>query len=319
MSGIKSTSDINKYQPLVSIVTASYNRGNYIEDTIKSVILQDYPNIEYIVVDGGSTDNTIDILKRYEGRLRWISEKDEGTEDAINKGLNIARGEIFGWLNSDDTYLPGAITKIVIFLNESPEVKMVYGKGYFTDLYGNRIGNYPTEPFNLKRLAISNYICHPAAFVRKDAFREVGGYSLNLRHATDHDLWIRIAQRYKVAYLPELLATFRIHEYSKSIFEESILKGYRESLQLVMKYFNWAPASRVFTYCYHLIKSKMPARIARIRPIVLFITFIMALEEYLRLNKGIRLDDFRFIKLKDIKKLFAGWDLQDVIEKGVTL
>ena len=309
----------NKVQPLISIVTASYNRDKYLEDTINSVLMQDYPNIEYIVVDGGSTDKTIDILKIYEGRLKWISEKDTGTEDAINKGLRIAKGEIFGWLNTDDTLLPGAVKKVADFFIEHPEVKMVYGKGYFTDLSGNIIGFYPTEPFNIKRLAISNFICHPATFIKREAFNEVGGYSLKLRHSTDHDLWIKIAQRYKVVYLPEFIATFRIHEESKSISEKNILKGYKESLHLVMKYYNWAPASRVFTYCYHLIKSKMPERIYRIRPIVLFLTFIVALEEYVRLNRGIRLDDFRFFKLKDLKKLFKGWDLKDVIEKGVTL
>ncbi len=318
MSGIKSISNADKDQPLVSIVTASYNRGNYIEDTIKSVLLQDYPNIEYIVVDGGSTDNTIDILKRYEGRLKWTSEKDEGTEDAINKGLRLASGEIFGWLNSDDTYLPGAVTRVVNFFSENPEVKMVYGKGYFSDLSGNIIGVYPTEPFNLKRLAISNYICHPATFVRRDVFCEVGGYSLDLRHATDYDLWIRVAQRYKVGYLPEFLATFRIHEESKSIFERNILRGYKESLELVMKYYHWAPASRLFTYYYHLIKSKIPARLAKLRPIVLVLTFIVSLEEYLRINRGVKLDDIKFVKFKDVKKLFAGWDLKDVL-KGVNL
>lgn len=316
MSGIKSISNADKDQPLVSIVTASYNRGNYIEDAIRSVLLQDYPNIDYIVVDGGSTDNTVDILKRYEGRLKWTSEKDEGTEDAINKGLRIASGEIFGWLNSDDTLLQGAVKKVVDFLIEYPEVKMIYGKGYFTDLLGNIIGVYPTEPFNIKRLAISNFICHPATFIRRDTFNEIGGYSLKLRHATDYDLWIRVAQRYKVVHMSEFLATFRIHEESKSIYEQNILAGYKESLELVMKYYHWAPASRLFTYYYHLIKSKMPAQLDRIRPLVLGLTFIVALEEYLKLNKGIKLDDFKFITLKDIKKLFTGWDLKDVLKGG---
>lgn len=316
MNGIKSMLDSNKDQPLVSIVTASYNSDTHIEETIKSVLIQNYPNIEYIVVDGGSTDGTIDILKKYEKRLKWISEKDRGTEDAINKGFRIASGEIFGWLNSDDTYLPSAITKVVDFFIKYPGIKMVYGKGYFTDSSGNIIGVYPTEPFNFKRLAVSNYICHPATFVRRDVFWEIGGYSLNLRHATDHDLWIRIAQKYKVAHLPEFLATFRIHEESKSTFERNILTGYKESLQLVRKYYDWAPASRVFTYYYHLIKSKIPAQLAKIRPLVLCLTFIVSLEEYLRFNKGIRLDDLKLIKFKDIKRLFTGWDLVDMLKKS---
>lgn len=107
-------------KPLVSIITPSYNQGKFIEETIQSVLNQDYPNIEYIVIDGGSTDNTIDILKKYEGRLRWISEPDKGQSDAINKGFAMARGSMMAWLNSDDTYLPGTVNKVVdIFCSQT--------------------------------------------------------------------------------------------------------------------------------------------------------------------------------------------------------
>src|SRR5438128_8552250 len=119
--------------PLVSIVTPSYNQGRFIEDTIRSVLAQDYPNLEYIVVDGGSTDHTLDVLRRYEGRLRWVSEPDRGQSEAINKGFRMARGEIVSWLNSDDTYVPGAIGKAVAHLGARPEVVMVYGEGYLLD------------------------------------------------------------------------------------------------------------------------------------------------------------------------------------------
>lgn len=122
--------------PLVSIVTPSYNQGRYIEKTIRSVLNQDYPDLEYIVVDGGSTDHTLDILRKYEGRIRWVSERDGGQSEAVNKGFRMSRGEILGWLNSDDTYCPGAVRQAVTFLMEHPSVAMVYGDGYEIDEQG---------------------------------------------------------------------------------------------------------------------------------------------------------------------------------------
>ena len=125
--------------PLVSIVTPSYNHGRYIEETIQSVLNQDYPNLEYLVIDGGSSDNTVEILKKYEGRLTWISEKDRGQADAINKGFRMANGEILAWLNSDDTYLPGAVQHSVRYLEAHSEVAMLYGEGYHIDAEGEFI------------------------------------------------------------------------------------------------------------------------------------------------------------------------------------
>ena len=123
--------------PLVSIVTPSYNQGPYIEATIQSVVSQDYPHLEYIVIDGGSQDNTVAILKRYAERLCWISEPDHGQADAINKGFRIAHGEILAWLNSDDTYLPGAVCQVVEYFQRHPDVSMVYGEGQHVDAEGH--------------------------------------------------------------------------------------------------------------------------------------------------------------------------------------
>ena len=131
--------------PKVSIITPSYNQGQFVEKAIQSVLEQDYANIEYLVVDGGSKDNTIDILKHYGSRLKWISEKDKGQADAIIKGINKTTGEILCWLNSDDTILPDAVSKAVNLFASYPELKLVYGKSYFTDQEGNIIGSMKVQ------------------------------------------------------------------------------------------------------------------------------------------------------------------------------
>ena len=172
--------------PLVSIVTPSYDQSRYIEDTIRSVLTQDYPNLEYLVLDGGSTDGTVEILKKYEERLRWISEKDRGQADAINKGFQLAKGDILGWLNSDDTYLQGTIRKVVQYFETHPDVGMVYGEGYHVDAQGHRLGRYPTEPFDAQRLQETCFICQPTVFLRAEVFREVGPLDISLLYSPDY-------------------------------------------------------------------------------------------------------------------------------------
>lgn len=205
--------------PKVSVVTPSYNQSQFIEETILSVKNQDYPNIEHIVIDGGSTDGTIDILKKYE-HLIWISESDKGQSDAVNKGLKIAIGEIIGWLNSDDTYLSGAISTVVDAFESNPDYAMIYGGFCKIDETGKIFERRRQLDFTLLGLKSGLcYICGPTAFYKKMVFSKVGYLDVNLRHAMDYDLWMRIASNFKVKHIPVYLANFRYHPHSKTLSE----------------------------------------------------------------------------------------------------
>jgi hypothetical protein len=197
--------------PSVSIVTPSYNQGPFIEATIRSVLEQQYAGLEYWVMDGGSTDATPDILHRYADRIHYVSEKDEGQSDAINKGFDRCHGQILGWLNSDDTYAPGAVAAVAAYFRDHPEVALVYGNADYIDAAGHPIvGCAHIEPYDAHRLLhYSDFIVQPAAFFRREAFEAVGGVDKSLNYCMDYDLWLKIAGRYQVAYLPQVLAHFR--------------------------------------------------------------------------------------------------------------
>jgi glycosyltransferase involved in cell wall biosynthesis len=207
----------SKPPPLVSIITPSYQQGKYIKDTIQSVLTQDYPNIEYIVIDGGSSDQTIDILKQFESRLTWISERDEGQSDAINKGFRMARGEIIAWLNSDDIYLPGCVSSAVKTFQEHPEAAMVYGKAYNIDEKGERRSDCGVGDWDLFRLIhMRNIICQPSVFMRKTALEGAGYLKESFHYAMDWDLWIRIGIEFPVIHVNEFWACNRDYESSKT-------------------------------------------------------------------------------------------------------
>jgi hypothetical protein len=197
--------------PVVSIVSPSLNQGPYIEDTIRSVLAQDYPRIEYVVRDGGSTDGSLAVLERYTGRVRWVSGPDGGQAAAINQGLRESTGEILAWLNCDDTYEPGAVSAAVQFLRDHPEVMLVYGDATLTDARGTEIGPCAqVEPFALERLVHhGDIVVQPAAFFRREAFLAVGGLDESLHWTLDYDLWLKIGRRYGAAYLPRKLARCR--------------------------------------------------------------------------------------------------------------
>jgi glycosyltransferase involved in cell wall biosynthesis len=206
-------------QPLVSIVTPSFNQGRFLESTIRSVLEQDYPNLEYIVVDGGSVDSSPEIIRRYADRLAWwISEKDHGQTDAINKGFSHAHGDILAWLNSDDTYEPHAIKEAVEFLTSHPDVGLVYGDANFIDENGRVIGRFNAAQTDLRRLR-RGYVHIPqqAAFWRADLWKQVGPLDPSFFFAMDYDLWVRLAARTSICYTPRLWANFRLHSSGKTV------------------------------------------------------------------------------------------------------
>ena len=245
--------------PLVSIVTPSYNQGRYIEETIQSILNQDYPNLEYIVVDGGSSDNTIEILKKYQEHLTWISEKDRGQADAINKGFGMAKGEIVAWLNSDDTYLPKAVHQSVCYLEAHPEVGMLYGEGYHIDEDGEFIERYYTEPFDYQRLSEVCFICQPTVFLRTEVIRTVGPLYITLDYCLDYEYWMRIAKRFRIGYLGKYLANTRLHLDTKTLSKR--VEVHQETLQVVKRHYGQVPIRWINAYAHAYLTEKLLGKI----------------------------------------------------------
>ncbi len=204
--------------PLVSIITPSLNQKKFLPAAIESVLRQEYPRIEYLVVDGGSTDGSLEILRSYEGRLQWISEPDTGQGNALNKGFRKCSGEIVAWINSDDVLLAGAVEKAVEAFRREPDLGMVYGEGYLIDDGGVVKRRFPyADPPNLWRLVYySDTLLQQAVFMRKAALEAVGYLDETMHWGLDWDLFIRLGKRYRVRYLPEYLGCLREYGATKT-------------------------------------------------------------------------------------------------------
>jgi glycosyltransferase involved in cell wall biosynthesis len=202
---------------LVSIITPSYNQAPYLEQTIQSVLGQDYPRIEYIVVDGASTDDSFEIIKKYNDRLAyWISEKDSGQAEAINKGFARAKGEILAWLNSDDYYLPDTISAVVKCFEENPDVVMVYGDMLAVDGDRQTINVLKYKQLSLQDLLCFQIIGQPSVFFRRSALEKTGLLDTSFHFMLDHHLWIRLAQQGRILYVPQVWSAARYHAQAKN-------------------------------------------------------------------------------------------------------
>jgi glycosyltransferase involved in cell wall biosynthesis len=214
------TTNARLRNPILSIVTPAYNQAAFLRDTIESVLTQDYPHIEYRVIDDGSTDGTAAILAEYDGRILWETQANRGQTPTINKGWALAKGDVLTWLNSDDTFLPGAVSKAMRYFGEHPDVAIVFGRTLVTDERGT-----PLEPsrdigvFDYTEFVIGceNPIPQPSVFLRREVVEDIG--PLNERHYyfMDWDYWLRAGARHKIAYIPEILSTYRLHAESKTV------------------------------------------------------------------------------------------------------
>jgi glycosyltransferase involved in cell wall biosynthesis len=231
---------------LVSVITPSYNMARFLPETVESVLAQDYPHIEYLLVDGGSTDGTVEILEEYRGRIHYTSEPDNGPADAIDRGFSGAKGTVLAWLGADDIYEPGAIRQAVEYLDANPEVDVVYGDGWWIAEDGRPIKPYPTMPFHADQLRRDCFICQPATFFRASSYRSCR-LDRDLRLSFDYDLWIRMAAKgYRFAYLNRHLANTRMHKDSLTLGARK--KMFEASMGLLQRHYGYVPFSWVFGY-----------------------------------------------------------------------
>ncbi len=203
--------------PLVSIVTPSYNQARFLEATLRSVLEQDYPAIEYLVVDGASSDGSVEIIRRYADRLAWwVSEKDSGQSEAINKGFRRAHGEFVGWLNSDDIYLPGAVSVAVNIFQSHPQAGLIYGDALAINSDGKPFNLMRARQYTLVDLMAFNIICQPAAFMRRSVLEDVNYLNPDYQLLMDNLLWMCMARKAPIVYAPQTWAAARYHDQAKN-------------------------------------------------------------------------------------------------------
>lgn len=297
----KDDSDIKPSDmPLVSIITPSFNQGRFIKRTIDSVLSQSYPNIEYVVIDGGSSDETLDVLKSYGDRLRWISEPDNGQTNAINKGLQLTSGSIQAYLNSDDVLLPDAVATAVNYFNRHSNCDVVYGKANYIDAEDQVTGQYNTADYSFERLMQDCCICQPATFWRTSLAETIGPFNEQLNYVMDYEYWLRAAHAgAKIRYVQDFLANSRLYMETKTLSAREDI--YREVFQVCMSLSGYISLGYVQGLWHHLCYEKqsgLPAKLSIVPKVDQAITFF----HYKWLNRRKYTSAYLRIRLKEKAK-----------------
>jgi glycosyltransferase involved in cell wall biosynthesis len=262
----------------ISIVTPSYNQGQFIEHTLQSVASQTVPDseIEHVVFDGGSTDNTVEILEGFNPPVRWVSKKDKGQSDAVNQGICATDGEIIGWLNSDDVYYPGAIACVVACFKANPEVDVVYGMADHVDIDGHAFESYPTEPWDFERLKEICFICQPALFFRRKVVENYGLLDESLNYCMDYEYWLRLGTNgVRFHYLEEKLAGSRLYADNKTLGAR--VKVHKEINDMFKKQFGKVPDRWLFNYAHVMVSDRLGTSIRSLNKI----TFELGIRSFL--------------------------------------
>ena len=258
--------------PLVTIVTPAYNQAEYLAETIDSVLAQDYPNIEYIVIDDGSTDRTREVLHRYDGRICWESQENMGQAATLNKGWSMGAGQIIGYLSSDDLLILDAVSQSVRYLVDHPQATLVYPDFALIDAKGQFMRTVRTPDYSYFDLAV-NLVCQPGpgAFFWKKYFDRIGGWNTQLHQIPDFEYWLRLSRQGEFVRIPMVLALSRVHEGSQS-FKATSLQRSMEPVKVVNEYFNRQAASSLKGFGHkargkaHLLSARLFFRSGRWLP-----------------------------------------------------
>lgn len=240
-----------------SVVTPSFYQGRFIERTIQSVLVQKSSNIEidYVVCDAGSNDQTLEILKRYEDKIRWISEPDQGQADAVNKGIKMTMGDIIAWINSDDVYYSGAFEAVRAIFEAHPDVMAIYGDADHIDELDRVIEAYPTESWNYERLIETCFLCQPAVFFRRSLIETFGNLDASLKYCMDYELWLRWGKHISFYYLPQKLAGSRLYKDNKTLGQR--IAVHYEINEMFRRNFGKVPEKWIFGYAHVKIEEDL--------------------------------------------------------------
>lgn len=278
------------------VVTPSYNQGQFIERTIRSVLDQGVP-VEYVVFDAVSKDGTIEILKKYEDRLKWVSEKDRGQSHAVNKGFQATQADIIGWLNSDDIFYPGAFQAVLDYFEAHPEVDMLYGNANHIGLQDEVLEPYPTEDWDPQHLVEVCYICQPATFFRRRVVERIGGLDETWHYNMDYDYWLRMAASGVVCvHIPVLLAGSRMYAENKTL--KGRAKKHYEMNDMFIKLMGKVPERWIFNYAHAVLDDRQLPRTAyfRFSLAVVAISLWAALKWNHRISKSMFFTCLRWVR-----------------------